>query len=412
MSNVTDLRPEIQQGMSRFIRNLRGKGFSRPEMKNIGCLLYGMLKSPGAHLAGISRAQNEHITPKKTWERLNRNLRRVEVGQKLIEANLRLRAREIAKKRYCVIDLSDIQKSHARNMDGISRVRDGDKDVIGNGYWWLNAVMVDSEGILPVYGEIYSLEYEGRDHTSENSKILSVIDLVHAAQPNAISVLDRGGDRYELLEPMIDSEKRFVVRGDAKRSLGLHCDSMKKRNIREIAQQVKCRLRIRSSRGEIFMVGIKRVYLNGSPLWLVVSRRSNGGLCWYLTNVEGERVTVMQTVMEAYGYRWRIEEYHRQIKQDYSLEDIRLRTYRAIKNMAVLIMLAASFCATLPKSFAIRIIAEANLLQHNRISDIPGYRYYKILAAVSRALAGSERRPPLRLRIRNHFQLKLNLEAV
>jgi hypothetical protein len=413
MSNVTDFRPEIQQRISRFTRNLKAQGFSRPEAKNIGCLLYGMLKSPGVQLAGISRAQDERITQKKTWERLNRTLRRKGLGEKLIDLNLREREREIARKRYCVIDLSDIQKPYAQEMDGLSRVRDGDagKGVIGNGYWWLNAVMADRDGILPVYGEIYSLDYEGRAHTSENSKILSVIDPVHVVHPKAIYVIDRGGDRYELLQPMIESGKRFVIRGDAKRSLSLRGDSGRTWNIKEIAKQVECHQQVRSSRGEMFMVGIRRVYLKGSPLWLVVSSRRTGGLCWYLTNVEGGRTTVMKTVMEGYGYRWRVEEYHRQIKQDYSLEDIRLRTYTAIKNMAVLVMLTASFLAALPRSLAIMMIAEANLLVHKSLGDIPDYWYYMITAAVVWVLASSVKRSPLPLRIQNYFQLELNLEA-
>jgi hypothetical protein len=413
MSNVTNLRAEIQQRMNRFTRNLERNGFSRPEMKNIGCLLYGMVKTPGVHVTGISRAQDERISPKKTWERLNRNLRREGLGDRLIEANLCERRHEIRSHRFCVIDPSDIQKPYARKMAGLSRVRDGDaaKETIGNGYWWLNAVMADSDGIIPVFGELYSLDYEGRAHTSENSKILSVIDLIHGIHPEAIYVIDRGGDRNALFTPMMESGKSFVIRANASRSLGLHCDSGKKRNIREIAQQVKCRMQIRSSRGEVFMVGIKRVYLNGGSLWLVTSRRSNGGLSWYLTNVEGGRSAVMETVMEAYGYRWRVEEYHRQIKQDYALEDIRLRSYHAIKNMVVLVMLAASFLATLPYTLAIRIIAEANRLSHRRLSDIPGYWYYMITAAASHILARTEKRPPLRLRIKNYFQLQLNLEV-
>ena len=51
----------------------------------------------------------------------------------------------------------------------------------------------------------------------------------------------------------------------------------------------------------------------------------------------------MITVMHAYGLRWRVEEYHRQIKQDYSLESIFLHKYSSIKNMGVILMLAAVF---------------------------------------------------------------------
>ena len=87
--------------------------------------------------------------------------------------------------RYCVIDVSDVQKPEAEEMEGLRRVRDGSKKVgdnkavIGNGYHWLNGVMADGEDILPVYSEIYSLEREGKDHTSENSKILGITDRIY-----------------------------------------------------------------------------------------------------------------------------------------------------------------------------------------------------------------------------------------
>ncbi len=46
----------------------------------------------------------------------------------------------IRKMPYCIIDLSDFQKPYAEKMEGLARVRDGDKKgekkepVIGNGY--------------------------------------------------------------------------------------------------------------------------------------------------------------------------------------------------------------------------------------------------------------------------------------
>ena len=133
-------------------------------------------------------------------------------------------------------------------------------------------------------------------------------------------------------------------------------------------------------------MGIRRLYLDGTPLWLVVSRRRRGGITWYLTNVEGDRTTIMNMVMEAYGLRWRVEEYHRQIKQDYGLESLCLRKYSAIKNIGVLVMLAASFCASLPEHLVIRMIAAANLLPRKRLGDIPGYQLYMIVAAVALTL--------------------------
>ncbi len=161
-------------------------------------------------------------------------------------------------------------------------------------------------------------------------------------------------------------------------------------------------------------MGIRRVYYGKTPLWLVVSNRRRGGLSWYLTNVDGTRREIMDTTMEAYGLRWKVEEYHRQIKQDYGLEKICLRNYNAIKNMGVMVMLAASLLARLPKPLFIKMIAVTNMLPRKRISDIPDYPYYMITAAVAWLLGITQkRRPkPLRMRKRDYLQLSLALQGL
>ena len=119
------------------------------------------------------------------------------------------------------------------------------------------------------------------------------------------------------------------------------------------------------------------------------------------------------TVMHAYGLRWRVEEYHRQIKQDYHLEQICLRKYNAIKNMGVIVMLASSFCARLPENLVIKLLVLTKQLPPNRLCDIPSYPYYMIVAAVARTLehTGKRRWKPLRIRKRDYFQLNLDLKG-
>ena len=421
MESIHDLAPEIQQRMSGFITFLSKHGFSRPEVKNIGSLFHAMLKRHDVHVSVLGRSLGEEIAPKKTEERLHRNLRREGLGRRLLEANAAKNRAAIRAKRYCIIDLSDIQKPYATKMEGLGRVRDGDKSkrdkvVIGNGLYWINGVMADDSGILPVYSEIYGLDHEGQEHTSENTKILGITELVHAHHPEAIYVIDRGGDRSEIITSLIEGRKHFVIRCQGLRSLGLRRNNGKVTNIEDIAKKTKASHAYKSLRnGEWFDVGIRRVYYGETPLWLVVSRRRRGGgLSWYLTNVDGTRREVMDTVMEAYGLRWRIEEYHRQIKQDYGLEKICLRTYNAIKNMGVLVTLAAAFCAQLPEHLIIKMLAAANRLPRKKLQDIPGYPMYMIIAAVAHILESAvKRRPkPLRIRKRDYFQLSLPLQGV
>jgi len=301
----------------------------RPKAKFTGAILTAMLKEPHVHVTVLARSLAEKINPKKTWERLNRNLSKEDFGKELILANIRRNARKIRGFKYCMIDGSDIQKPEAKQMKGLGRVRDGSKKrkdkkaVIGNGYYWLN-------------------------HVSEHTKIIDITDMIHETHADAIFVIDRAGDGGTIIYPLIEKNKLFVIRGQSARSLRLHADSYKATNIKEIADRTKTPLLFKSPRnGEMFYVGMRKVYLGDTPLWLIVSRRQKAtdALSWYLTNLQGSRKAVMMTALDAYGLRWRIEEYHRQIKQDYHLEEICLRKYNAIKNMGVIVMLAASFCA-------------------------------------------------------------------
>jgi hypothetical protein len=419
MESITDLTPEIQKRISGFITFLSKHGFSRPEVKNSGSLLHGMLKRHDVHVSVLGRSLGETIAPKKTEERLHRTLRRKGLGRRLLEANAVKNRAGICGKRYCIIDLSDIQKPYAEKMEGLGRVRDGDKSsldtvVIGNGLYWINGVMADDTGILPVYSEIYGLDHEGREHTSENGKILEITDLVNALHPDAIYVLDRGGDRSSIIDSLIEDGKWFVIRGQDQRSLRLHRDSEKETNIKDIAKKTKTSYAYKSLRnGEWYDVGIRRVYYGETPLWLVVSRRRRGGLSWYLVNAEGTRTAIMNIAMEAYGFRWRVEEYHRQVKQNYSLEKICLRKYNAIKNMGALVALAASYCARLPEHLVIKMLAATNRLPRKKLQDIPSYPMYMIIAAVACTLesAVKQRPKPLRIRKRDYLQLSLALQG-
>ena len=380
----------------------------------------GMLKRPAVHVSVLARSLEEKIAPKKTEERLHHTLRREGIGRRIPEANAEKNRMAVRENRFCIIDLSDIQKLYAAKMEVLGRVRDGDRSdrgnaLAGNGLYWINGVMADERCILPVYSELCGLDYEGRGHTSENAKILLITDLVQRLHPDATYVLDRGGDRPVILDAFIKDGKAFVVRGQNQRSLKMHRDSTKKTNIMKIAKKVKPAHAYKSLRnGERFDIGLRRVYYGKTPLWLVVSkRRRNGGLSWYLTNGDGTRVHIMKTVMEAYGYRWRVEEYHRQIKQDYCLEKISLRKYDAIKSMGALVALAASFCARLPEHLMIRMVAAAGLLPRKRLGDIPSYPYYMLTAAVAQVLGQSRRQQPkpLRVRKRDYLQLSLALQG-
>lgn len=413
MEKIRDLAPEIQQRISGMKRVMSNSGMSMPVTKNVILLLWAMLRERSVQVTALARALDERITPKKTWERLRRTMGKTGLWKTLMSVHRKATVSRIREMRYCVVDLSDIRKQYARKMEGLARVRDGNKKEIGDGYWWLNAMMVDAGGMSPVYSELYSLEREADELVSENRKLLETMEWVHAIHPGARFVIDRGGDRGVLYEWFLREKVAFIVRGNDNRSVKLHADSEKMTNIKSVAARIETTRRYESRTGRNFRVGCRRIYLDGEALWLVASRREEepNALSWFLTNVEGSRDRIMDTVMEGYGYRWRVEEYHRQIKQDYALESICLREYEALKNMIALVVIAAAFVMRLPGNLALKLVAAAHLLPHNRLRDLPSYPFYMLSAAVAWVLAACRKLPSkaLHLRKRDYLQLSLPL---
>jgi hypothetical protein len=73
MINYNRLGYEIKRDLANFSKKI-SNGLKRPESKFVTQLLYGILAGNKVHLSEISRSLNENITPKKTIDRLSRNL--------------------------------------------------------------------------------------------------------------------------------------------------------------------------------------------------------------------------------------------------------------------------------------------------------------------------------------------------
>ena len=418
----TRFSAEIQGRVSQFKGYLLQEGFSRPVARCASEVVLGLVKCRDVRVQGLARGLGERISLKKTRERLRRGLSRVGLWEQLTEAHLKRHAGQIRRMRYCVMDISDVQKPYTTKAEGVGLVRDGSagaRDWVGPGYWWITAVMSDGEELLPVHSELFSVEAEAAEHQSENKKLVGIAERVHQVHPDAIMVMDRGGDRNTILEPLLRAGIPFVVRGMGSRKLRLHADSEKETNVEQIAGKVRLteqhtlRRVGRHRRGKCtaFDLGIKQVYLGEHPLWLVACRRQGAGRSWYLTNCPGTRHQIMSTVVQAYGQRWRIEELHRHIKQDFHFEQIAVRDYPSIKALGVLVMLAASFVMRLPQALMHAILAVTGVLPRKRLSDIPAYPFYLVCQALAKLLAAAGKRPPtpLWLRRRDYWQLKLNL---
>jgi hypothetical protein len=212
-----------------------------------------------------------------------------------------------------------------------------------------------------------------------------------------IVVIDRGGDRRVLLEQFLGSNQPFIVRqrgdrllddGNGSVPLKQLIDHIKLDHTVEVTKTHGGRLLKRR-----FHCGARRVYFPHAhreqpydyPLWLVRMRDTHGAESWYVCNLNTDDPDeAIEITVEGYGWRWRIEEVHRQIKQDYQLEKLSIRRYPALKNFMTLFWIVMNFVYHHLDDVSIRLIIESSepLLHRGRLSELRGFFYYKLTIAL------------------------------
>lgn len=124
MFNYTTLNSNLKRGILKFSEKI-SKKFSRPVMKFICNMIYGILSSKSCLLSEIARNLNEKISLRKTVTRLSRNLNDFDGGEELFEAYLEAIKSRYNDKSVLIIDGSDITKPASTKLEGLCEVRDG-----------------------------------------------------------------------------------------------------------------------------------------------------------------------------------------------------------------------------------------------------------------------------------------------
>lgn len=132
-----------------------------------------------------------------------------------------------------------------------------------------------------------------------------------------------------------------------------------------------------------FRCGCKRVQirLDGYPTkhlqtmdaWLVVARHGSkhnnkSGLFYFLCDFPNHDLSTEQVVVKAiqmYRLRWKIEEVHRHIKQDFGWEKMQLISYTGLKNMNQLLLLTMCCLYSLKSNAPTLLIGFPNIMQYS-----------------------------------------------
>jgi hypothetical protein len=362
--------------------------------------IYGIQARQSVHLTEIARSLGEKIPLKKTQYRLSRQLGRDDLGGRVLNRLSRMGAEGVEKKTLLIMDISDIRKKYARKMEHLACVRDGSEKTLVNGYWTISVLgaEVEKSSLVPLYGSLYS--QRSPDFLSENLEIRRAIRKVsQATEKKGIWVLDRGGDRDDIFDNLLNDQLSFIVRLKKTRDL---IYKGQRHSVLELA--LTCPLPyaeriVKQEKGKETLYdlqfGARSVKLPGKPepLTLVVVRGFGQIPLMLLTDLRVRRSRKsLWYILQSYLTRWRIEETIRFLKQSYQVEDIRLLTYHRLQNMMAILTAVAYFAMVyLGLRTKLRVLARHVMGAAKRLFGIPDFHFYALADGIREYLFGRQK---------------------
>jgi hypothetical protein len=399
MSDDSRLQGKIKAQITRFASRLTD-GWAKPLRRFVGEMLYGLQAAEDVKVSNIARSLNEKVRLIKTENRLCRNLACEDLTERINRYLAWEGAGAVQEDTVLALDLGDLRKEYAKAMEHLATVRDGSTGELANGYWLCAVLAAHPYGdrIVPLHGELYSCEAEGFE--SENAEMLRAIERVsQATGRRGIWAIDRGGDRRKILIPLLDRRLRFVVRQDGDRHIllpgGRKCpmreaarwcatDTERVVEVERDGRRTRLVLRL----GVMPVKLPERLY---TPLWLVVIRGFGAEPILLLTNVAPAKDRDHAAfVADVYLTRWKCEEAYRFVKQAYRLEDVRVRSYVALRNVYALVTAVLYFVSVVLGTKAkLNLIFKQVCEKAKRFYEIATFYQYAVADGIHRLLFGS-----------------------
>ena len=394
MSKV--LTKQVQNKISRYFLKLEGQ-LTKPEARCVREMTTGILKTGTVLVNKIATGICDTISLSQTTKRFRNHYNKEGFFMKLFRGHMNSVKSKICHGDYILFDGSDIQKKYAKMMDGLDYVKDGDKGTIGLGYWLMNVVHFSKDQeMTPLYNKLYSFDHGAK---SENKEVIEAMDEIDSMiDKNVTKIFDRGMDRPICRDSIIANEGNFNLRLKKTTKLIYKGEEMA---VNKISRKVPLFMKLTATRIQkskkhqlVYECGAIKVQykIKGKvhDLWLVVTKRINGGYCWLLTRSPKESIVeVIKEAFTAYGFRWKIEEYHRHIKECYNLEDIQIKTFEGLQSMLAILTIAMSIIYSSLSSLHTRLLLESGVktLNKERMYELCNFIYYKISTIIKVLLA-------------------------
>jgi len=275
-----------------------------------------------------------------------------------------------------ILDLTDVAKPRAKQMEYLALVRDGSEKQLVKGYWCIEVyAYLKDKRVMPLAMDVYGIPDPAVG--SENLQIERVVTAVHEdLAGKGIWVADAGLDRIEAYETWFSLNAQFIVR---------------QRGDRTIVTPSGTRMILRDYVDHLYQQGSHEVHGHrivwgqvhlpdhpNRPLSVVASWRPGADeRMILLTTQVVETLDQARQVLQYYRKRWVCEEAVQFLKSRVGLERFRVRRYEAMRRLAILAMLAMGFLTWIllrSRDLTKRLLAWTSRFRRER-----SFLYYRLL---------------------------------
>jgi len=347
MDNI--LTKKIQTQFSDYFSSVTE--MTKPETRCLKDMVLGILKSK----------------LKDVCKRLSAQYLKEDYAEDVRSQHLKTVAGSISKDNFILMDGTDIRKKHAKFMEGLEFVKNGDGSDIGLGYNVLNINAISNyKEITPLYSKAYSFEMGALSSNNEIKK--AVREVKDHIKDKGCWVFDRGADSGILKDFFVSECSEVIIR--------------LKRSAKVFFKEEEFKV---SELGAIpINYTVKGIV---HSLWLVVSRnKKHGGLAYLLVKSKlSTAIEVAKWAFRGYGLRWKIEQYHRHVKQEYRLEEIQIKTFDGLQSMLSVLTVAMYMIYKKISSLHFSLLLDAgyNYLNKHTVRELTNFIYYKVSKVVS-----------------------------
>jgi Transposase DDE domain len=296
-----------------------------------------------------------------------------------------------------ILDLSDIAKPYAKQMDYLATVRDGSTGELVNGYWLVELyASLSRKNPVPVLLEPFS--HREPDSPGQNPVVINAVRKIFELTNNrGILVADRGFDSFVMYENWLDNKYRFVVRLVGNRHLRPVYEGLEQHTTVPadyLADQtptpyrfdriVKCRGQKKVRITQIGFIKVKLPSRDEALTMIVCRLAGHDKAMMLLTNLSVEDSRDAKRVLCLYIRRWECEEAIRFLKSQVNLEKIRTFNWTAICRLVLLAVLVMIYLCLLDEEHP--DISERLVYLSQPLPDKPDFVLYRLLTGLTEAI--------------------------